>query len=58
MSCFLCDKPEVGQIEPFGMDRKVKYCKKHQQDIMIAIDALDDDPKALERLQKKYKNRK
>jgi hypothetical protein len=56
MNCYLCDKPSIGST--VVGKKEVDYCTKHQIEIMVASDAVEEDPKALEKLKNKYKGKK
>lgn len=56
MNCYLCEKGSLGSI--IVGKKEINYCDKHKIEIMVAADTIEDDPKALERLQKKYKGKK
>lgn len=56
MKCFLCEKESTGSVDTGS--KEIHHCDKHKIEIMLAFDTLEDDPKALERLQKKYKGKK
>lgn len=56
MNCYLCNNGSTGSINIGKKD--VSYCEKHKIDILIASNEIEEDPKALERLQNKYKGKK
>jgi hypothetical protein len=58
MNCFLCGNKATGRFTPDLDIKGIPYCDKHYTDIQIALLMMDEDPKALERLQKKYKGKK
>jgi hypothetical protein len=56
MNCLLCEKEASGSF--IGEKKEYPYCEKHKAEISIGINMLEDDKKAIERLQKKYKGKK
>lgn len=58
MVCILCDKVASGKITPDLDIKGIPYCDKHRTEIQVALLVLEDDPKALEKLIKKYKGKK
>lgn len=56
MNCCICPKEATGSF--LGEKKEYPYCDKHKAEISIAIDMLEEDSKAVEKLKRKYQKKK
>ena len=40
MTCYICDEPAIGRLSPDLDIRGIGYCKKHEEDMILAYMSL------------------